>query len=260
MHPGGPFWARRDLGAWSIPKGEHDEDETAEQAARREFAEETGQPLAGELVPLGSIRQKAGKRVEAFAVEGDFDVADAAFGHLRDGMAAEKRPPPGLSGGRPRRVVPVGGGREAYHSRPDPLSRPSRRPSGHAVVIGRSGRFGRARKKATAKTVNVARISRAWRNEMFVRPIASLAALAIALPLAAAPVFAAGGGSSGGSSGGTRWRSGPARRAVQEGPDLRQAQEEVRAARPGRHRRRFPSTMPAVPWRWPVATTRRSRS
>jgi predicted NUDIX family NTP pyrophosphohydrolase len=88
VHPGGPFWARRDLGAWSIPKGEHDEDETAEQAARREFAEETGQKLVGELVPLGSIRQKAGKLVEAFAVEGDFDV-----GSLRSAIFEMEWPP-----------------------------------------------------------------------------------------------------------------------------------------------------------------------
>ncbi len=74
VHPGGPFWARKDLGAWSIPKGEHEVGEDPEQAARREFAEETGASLAqAELVPLGEVRQKSGKIVRAFAAEGDFD-------------------------------------------------------------------------------------------------------------------------------------------------------------------------------------------
>jgi predicted NUDIX family NTP pyrophosphohydrolase len=75
VHPGGPFWAKRDLGAWSIPKGEFGEGEEPTAAARREFAEELGVEVAGELQPLGEIVQKAGKRVVGFAVEGDLDVA-----------------------------------------------------------------------------------------------------------------------------------------------------------------------------------------
>jgi predicted NUDIX family NTP pyrophosphohydrolase len=75
VHPGGPFWARRDAGAWSIPKGEYSDDEDAEAAARREFAEETGWTIKGELKPLGEVRQKAGKAVTAFAGRGDFDPA-----------------------------------------------------------------------------------------------------------------------------------------------------------------------------------------
>lgn len=76
VHPGGPFWARRDDGAWSIPKGVHGAGEDPLAAARREFAEETGAtPPAGETVPLGSFRQSSGKIVEAWAVEGDFDPA-----------------------------------------------------------------------------------------------------------------------------------------------------------------------------------------
>jgi predicted NUDIX family NTP pyrophosphohydrolase len=76
VHPGGPFWARKDLGAWSIPKGEHDDDEAPLDCARREFAEETGTALPeGELVELGEIRQKSGKRVAAWAAEGDLDPA-----------------------------------------------------------------------------------------------------------------------------------------------------------------------------------------
>lgn len=74
VHPGGPYWRKRDEGAWSIPKGEMDEEEDAEVAARREFMEETGIALSGLLDPLGDIRQRGGKRVIAFAVEGDVDV------------------------------------------------------------------------------------------------------------------------------------------------------------------------------------------
>ena len=74
VHPGGPFWSKRDSGAWSIPKGEYPEDEDAEAAARREFEEETGWTIASDLLPLGEIRQKAGKTVTAFAAEGDFDT------------------------------------------------------------------------------------------------------------------------------------------------------------------------------------------
>lgn len=74
-HPGGPFWHARDEGAWGIPKGGIDEGETPEQAARREFEEELGAPAAGPLQPLGRLRQKGGKWVEAFALQGDFDPA-----------------------------------------------------------------------------------------------------------------------------------------------------------------------------------------
>ena len=75
-HMGGPFWARKDEGAWTIPKGEPDAGEQPEAAARREFAEELGHdPPAGELLDLGEIRQRAGKRVRAFALRGDFDPA-----------------------------------------------------------------------------------------------------------------------------------------------------------------------------------------
>jgi predicted NUDIX family NTP pyrophosphohydrolase len=76
VHPGGPFWARRDVGAWSIPKGEHDEGEDPIDAARREFAEETGSGLALEdLVALGEVRQRSGKRVAAWAAAGELDPA-----------------------------------------------------------------------------------------------------------------------------------------------------------------------------------------
>ena len=77
VHPGGPFWAKKDAGAWTIPKGEFDEAaEDAETAARREFVEETGQPPPDELISLGSVKQSGGKVVHAFAGEGDIDVTD----------------------------------------------------------------------------------------------------------------------------------------------------------------------------------------
>ena len=75
VHPGGPFWVRKDDGAWTIPKGEYDDGEDPAAAARREFAEETGSVLAGDLVALGEFRQAGGKRVTAFAAKGDFDTA-----------------------------------------------------------------------------------------------------------------------------------------------------------------------------------------
>jgi predicted NUDIX family NTP pyrophosphohydrolase len=76
VHPGGPFWARKDHGAWSIPKGEHGDDEEPLECARREFAEETGTVLPeGALVALGEVRQRAGKVVRAWAAEGDLDPA-----------------------------------------------------------------------------------------------------------------------------------------------------------------------------------------
>ena len=74
VHPGGPYWQGRDLGAWSIPKGERSADESVEATARREFAEELGVAAEGALQPLGEVRQRGGKRVEAFALEGDLDV------------------------------------------------------------------------------------------------------------------------------------------------------------------------------------------
>jgi predicted NUDIX family NTP pyrophosphohydrolase len=74
VHPGGPYWSRKDHGAWSIPKGEMNAGEDAGIAAIREFLEETGVALTGPLEPLGEIRQRAGKRVLGFAVEGDLDV------------------------------------------------------------------------------------------------------------------------------------------------------------------------------------------
>jgi predicted NUDIX family NTP pyrophosphohydrolase len=77
-HMGGPFWARKDDGAWTIPKGEHGPDDDPFVAARREFREETGAELPrGHALDLGEVRQSGGKRVRAWAIEGDLDVAAA---------------------------------------------------------------------------------------------------------------------------------------------------------------------------------------
>ena len=73
VHPGGPFWAKKDLGAWSMPKGEFTEGEDALLAAKREFREEVGQGIEGTFVALEPRRQKSGKTIHAWAVEGDLD-------------------------------------------------------------------------------------------------------------------------------------------------------------------------------------------
>jgi predicted NUDIX family NTP pyrophosphohydrolase len=73
VHPGGPFWKKKDAGSWTIPKGEFTSDEPALDAAIREFREETGFTLKGPFQPLSPIRQKGGKRVYAWAIAGDLD-------------------------------------------------------------------------------------------------------------------------------------------------------------------------------------------
>lgn len=75
VHPGGPFWAKKDDAAWSIPKGLMEANEDSQTAARREFAEETGASLTRPMVDLGSFRQPSGKLVHAWAIEGDLDTA-----------------------------------------------------------------------------------------------------------------------------------------------------------------------------------------
>lgn len=87
-HPGGPFWVKKDGGAWSIPKGEFAPEEDALEAARREFSEETGWAALGEFLPLGETRQSAGKTVAAWAFEGDADPAT-----LRSNMFELEWPP-----------------------------------------------------------------------------------------------------------------------------------------------------------------------
>jgi predicted NUDIX family NTP pyrophosphohydrolase len=80
-HMGGPFWARRDAGGWSVPKGEYEPAEDPLDAARREFVEELGLPVpSGDLVELGERRQPSGKVVTVWAVEGDLDPAEVTLG------------------------------------------------------------------------------------------------------------------------------------------------------------------------------------
>ncbi len=88
VHPGGPFWAKKDDGAWSIPKGETESGEDTVVAAKREFDEETGAAIAGALIDLGTFRQPSGKIVAAFASEGDFDPAS-----LQSNLFAMEWPP-----------------------------------------------------------------------------------------------------------------------------------------------------------------------
>lgn len=91
VHPGGPFWAKKDLGAWSLPKGEYEEDEEPRACALRELREELGEPpeLRGDdMVEIGEVRQRAGKLVRAWAAEADFDPA-----RLRSNTFAMEWPP-----------------------------------------------------------------------------------------------------------------------------------------------------------------------
>lgn len=76
VHPGGPFFAKKDLGSWSVPKGEYTDEEAPLNAAKREFKEETGFDVTGNFIPLKSVKQKGGKVIQAWAVEGNID-ADA---------------------------------------------------------------------------------------------------------------------------------------------------------------------------------------
>jgi predicted NUDIX family NTP pyrophosphohydrolase len=75
VHPGGPYWEKKDAGAWSIPKGEFNDGDDPLQAARREFQEETGSQAAGELIALTPLKQRSGKLVYAWAVRGDIDAS-----------------------------------------------------------------------------------------------------------------------------------------------------------------------------------------
>jgi predicted NUDIX family NTP pyrophosphohydrolase len=88
VHPGGPFWAKKDAGSWSIPKGLVDDGEDPEAAARREFAEETGLTMHGEFRPLTPVTQRGGKTVYAWALEGDCDPA-----HVRSNTFTMEWPP-----------------------------------------------------------------------------------------------------------------------------------------------------------------------
>jgi predicted NUDIX family NTP pyrophosphohydrolase len=88
VHPGGPFWAKKDDGAWSIPKGEYETGEDPLDAAKREFEEETGQRAAGAFIDLGAFRQPSGKMIRAWALEADLDV-----GALKSNLFTMEWPP-----------------------------------------------------------------------------------------------------------------------------------------------------------------------
>jgi predicted NUDIX family NTP pyrophosphohydrolase len=88
VHPGGPYWAKKDLGGWSVPKGEYEPDEDPLVAARREFAEETGFDVDGDFIPLAPVKQKGGKVVSAWAVEGSIDASA-----IRSNMFSMEWPP-----------------------------------------------------------------------------------------------------------------------------------------------------------------------
>ncbi len=88
VHPGGPYWARKDVGAWSIPKGEIEPGEEALAAACREFEEETGAAAGGEFVPLAPVKLRSGKVIHAWAVQADFDPAG-----LRSNLFTMEWPP-----------------------------------------------------------------------------------------------------------------------------------------------------------------------
>jgi predicted NUDIX family NTP pyrophosphohydrolase len=88
VHPGGPFWTKKDNGAWSIPKGEYEEGEDAQDAARREFHEETGFKAEGVCIDLGVIKQAGGKTVTALAFEGNCDPQ-----HLKSNLCHIEWPP-----------------------------------------------------------------------------------------------------------------------------------------------------------------------
>ena len=112
VHPGGPYSAEKDDGAWGVPKGEHEAGEDPLDAARREFEEETGARPSGDFVRLGAFAQSKAKTVEVWAVEGDFDPGSTEEQPLFDAMATEvwphgRVPGGGLgggSGGRRRRA------------------------------------------------------------------------------------------------------------------------------------------------------------
>ncbi|MEN6488618.1 MAG: NUDIX domain-containing protein [Smithella sp.] len=93
VHPDGPFWAKKDDGAWSIPKGIYEEGENPLDAAKREFKEETGQAVAGEFVDLGEVKQPSRKIVHAWALEHDFDTSKI----LSNTFSLERPPRSGIA-------------------------------------------------------------------------------------------------------------------------------------------------------------------
>ena len=120
VHPGGPFWAKKDDGAWSIPKGEFDEGEDPLAVARREFEEELGSPApSGGVIELGELVQPSRKQITAYAIEGDFDPSS-----LKSNLFEMEWPPKsGTMRGAPRSIALSGSARGG--SSEDPAARPT---------------------------------------------------------------------------------------------------------------------------------------
>ena len=134
---GGPFWARKDEGAWSIPKGELLDGEDPLAGARREFAEELGHPPPeGEILSLGEIRQKAGKRVIAFAVRGDFDPADLVPGTFEMQWPPRSGRTAVVPRDRPRRVVSAASGGSEDRQGTSPAPAPPLRDDAGMSALG----------------------------------------------------------------------------------------------------------------------------
>jgi predicted NUDIX family NTP pyrophosphohydrolase len=134
VHPGGPVWRNKNDGAWSIPKGEIDEGEDRADAALREFMEEIGDAPDGPLRSLGEIRQRGGKRVHAFAIEGDIDAGAIASNMFENRMASEERTSSDLSGGRSCWMVRSAGSPCENYREPAVVSRSAHGPSSLNVV------------------------------------------------------------------------------------------------------------------------------
>ena len=132
IHPGGPFFAKKDLGAWSIPKGLVEPGEDPRLAALREFSEEVGLPVTGELLDLGSVTQKGGKRVSAWAFAGD---APEGYAPASNSFEIEWPPRSGRRRRSPRRRRPRSSAAGAMAARPRPV-----RPSSSRGPRSRGGR------------------------------------------------------------------------------------------------------------------------
>ena len=141
-HPGGPYFSARDTGVWGIPKGEVEPDEEPLAAACREFGEETGFESAPPYIPLGEVRQRGGKRVVAWAFEGDCEPS-----RLRSNEFEIEWPPPGRPGGLPER------NRDAQA--------PTRIRAGRAAISSNSARRAVLRPRSAALAPSASRSSRA---------------------------------------------------------------------------------------------------